>query len=110
MATKYYRGRRDDHGTGSVTVVDEGVERPLDPRLDLVNHSPTGLEWGYHGSGPAQLALAMLADATGDDAKALQYYQQFKRGFVALLTDGWTDSVGRVLAVLEILEEGWLQA
>lgn len=34
--------------------------RSLNPRLDLFNHSPTGFEWGYGGSGPAQLALAIL--------------------------------------------------
>lgn len=28
--------------------------------LDEVNHSPTGFEWGYLGSGPAQLAYAIL--------------------------------------------------
>jgi len=28
------------------------------PRSDLRNHSPNGFEWGYSGSGPAQLALA----------------------------------------------------
>ena len=35
---------------------------PLSPRNDLFNHSPSGFEWGYPGSGPAQLALALLAD------------------------------------------------
>jgi len=36
-------------GTYQVTV--DG--RPLDPRLDLFNHAPTGFAWGYLGSGPA---------------------------------------------------------
>src|SRR5215469_11969326 len=31
-------------------------------RLELVNHSPSGFDWGPGGSGPAQLALALLAD------------------------------------------------
>jgi hypothetical protein len=51
---------------------------PLDPRLDLWNHSPTGFEWGYCGSGPAQLALAILADFLGDDASAVALHQEFK--------------------------------
>ena len=38
---------------------------------DLVNHSPDGTEWGYAGSGPAQLALALLAHALADDALAV---------------------------------------
>jgi hypothetical protein len=58
-----YRGRRRDVGDVVVTIFDNG-RGPilLDPRLDLYNHSPNGFEWGYSGSGPAQLALAILAD------------------------------------------------
>ena len=58
-------------------------DQPLDPRLDLANKSPTGFAWGYSGSGPAQLALAILADHTGDDEQALDLYQDFKRAFIA---------------------------
>ena len=70
---KTYEGRREGHAV-IVTVND----RPLNPRLDLYNHSPTGYEWGYGGSGPAQLALAILADHLGDGRQALAIYQQFK--------------------------------
>lgn len=52
--------------------------KPLPLRLDLRNHSPTGFSWGYNGSGPAQLALAILADHLGSDAAALSLYQGFK--------------------------------
>ena len=38
-----------------VTVEEKGQVRPLDPRLDLRNHSPTGFEWGYSGSGGGML-------------------------------------------------------
>lgn len=70
--------------------------RRLDPRTDLVNHSPTGLEWGYGGSGPAQLALALLADRYADPV-ALDHYQRFKDEVVASLNgDGWTLPVGAV--------------
>ena len=54
-------------------------------RLDLYGHSPDGFEWGYEGSGPAQLALAILADYSGDGAFALHYYQEFKRRLIANL-------------------------
>jgi hypothetical protein len=40
----------------------ERSHRNLNPRFDLFNHSPDGFEYGYGGSGPAQLALAILAD------------------------------------------------
>ena len=47
--------------------------RKLDPRFDLKRLSPTGFEWTYVGNGPAQLALALLADHLGDDARALAF-------------------------------------
>jgi hypothetical protein len=56
--------------------------RSLDPRLDLWNHSPSGFEFGYGGSGPAQLALAILADCCDDDT-ALECYQAFKWSVIA---------------------------
>ena len=59
--------------------------RPLNPRLDLWNHNPTGFEWGYSGSGPAQLALALLADLLNDDAEAVNLHQEFKEAVVAHL-------------------------
>jgi hypothetical protein len=75
------------HGTardGAVTVdVRECPVEPLDCRLDLINHSPTGFAWAYEGSGPAQLALALCADALDCDEHALQIYQEFKRRVVA---------------------------
>ncbi len=55
---------------------------PLPLRLDLENHSPTGFCWGYGGSGPAQLALALIADAV-DDNMARRNYQQFKWEVIA---------------------------
>lgn len=60
------------------------VPHALDPRLDIVNHSPDGFSWGYYGSGPAQLALAILADATnGHPTYALANYQAFKREVIS---------------------------
>ena len=78
---KTYTGRREYHLT-IVTVND----RPLDPRLDLWEHSPSGFEWGYGGSGPAQLALALLADHLGDDELAMALHQDFKLAVVAKLS------------------------
>lgn len=57
-------------------------------RFDLRNHSPDGFSWGYNGSGPAQLALAMVAHATGDDELALATYQQFKDEVVSRFERG----------------------
>lgn len=46
-------------------------------------HSPTGFQWGYGGSGPADLAYSLLLDATGDREVAEQWYQEFKWDYVA---------------------------
>jgi hypothetical protein len=77
MPTKIYRGWRAADGT-HVAIITDGELRPLPLRLDLDNHSPTGFEWGYGGSGPAQLALALLADALRDDVAAVHLHQCFK--------------------------------
>jgi len=82
---------------------------PLDPRLDLRKHSPTGFEWGYGGSGPAQLALAILADHLGDDEQALNLYQRFKWQVIAELPyKRWTlmsEEIDRALQTIR--EEDW---
>lgn len=81
MSAAMYHGWRDEVGVAQV----EADGKPLDPRLDLDNHSPTGFEWGYGGSGPAQLALAMLADALVDPNLALRLHQSFKWRVIAAL-------------------------
>lgn len=55
-------------------------------RLKLAEVSPTGFEFGYGGSGPAQLALAILADCCGDEL-ALVFHQAFKWAVIARLSD-----------------------
>ena len=83
---KTYTGRREYHYT---VVAVNG--RPLDPRFDLWEHSSTGFEWGYGGSGPAQLALALLADHLGDDERAVALHQDFKWAVVVKLSrPTWT--------------------
>lgn len=81
----------DRAGPVAVIVNRDGLARPLNPRFDLRNHSPDGFQYGYGGSGPAQLALAMLADFY-DDRTAKRLYQQFKWDMIATLYQGdsWT--------------------
>ena len=57
----------------------------LPMQLELANHSPTGFEWSYGGSGPVQLALALLADCLKDHELALRFYQSFKLKFLFVL-------------------------
>jgi hypothetical protein len=99
---KTYTGYRlpGEHGTaapGLVTVHQEWQPpRPLDPRFDL-RRAADGLNWGYGGSGPAQLALALAADVLGDDEAARDVHQRLKARLVAgLPQDGWTLSEEQV--------------
>jgi len=68
----------------------DGARSAIAWRLDLVNHSPTGLSWGYGGSGSAQCALAILADfLKNNDELAVRLHQDFKQRFVARFGDEW---------------------
>jgi hypothetical protein len=85
MSDKIYSGKRgqDSDGQGVIVEVTDGENFwPLPSRLDLKEHS-TKLEWGYGMGGPAQLALAILADVTGDDAYAERHHQWFKLEIVS---------------------------
>lgn len=82
--------------SGGIVVADD-YRLPL--RLDLVNHSPTGFAWGYGGSGPAQLAVALLAHEFGADV-ALRFYQPFKTQF--LVPRQWADQVEADAPVREL--------
>ena len=55
---KVYHGTRTENGVAIVVEEANGECHGLDPRYDLRAHSD-GFEWGYGGSGPAQLALAL---------------------------------------------------
>lgn len=59
----------------------------LDPKPSQTawNHSPDGFLWGYNGSGPAQLALAILLHAGLDQETAIGLHQAFKREVIAIL-------------------------
>lgn len=85
--TWLYRGFTLPDGERCIEKADGGT---VNWRLDLVNHSPTGLSWGYGGSGPAQCALALCADYLADDELALEIYQTFKSEFVCRWADDWT--------------------
>lgn len=56
----------------------------LEPRLDVENKSPTGFSWGYLGSGPAQLSLAILCDLKGVRF-AKRNFQTLKQNLIATL-------------------------
>ena len=91
-AGNYYAGHRTAQGT-LVTVTRSGWSKPLDLGHDLWNNSSTDFSWGYNGSGPAQLALAILTDyfgtKPGGRAIAEALYEPFKFTVIAVLPDCW---------------------
>lgn len=74
-------------------------------RRDLADHR-TEFEWGYGGSGPAQLALAILADCLGDNQRALALHQAYKKRVIQVLERGriWKITEDQVRATVEQLE------
>lgn len=50
--------------------------------LDRPRHSPDGFNWGYSGSGPAQLAFAVLLEVAPWD---IEQYQKLKEKLIARL-------------------------
>jgi Family of unknown function (DUF6166) len=106
--------RREENGDGNLSdqqvfVVRNGQIRPLRVRTDLCNHSPDGFSWGYAGSGPAQLALAMLMEVLDDWSRVQRLYQRFKECVTAQVPQdaNWTADGADVYAWALRIENGW---
>lgn len=97
---KRYVGERTIDG---IRVTADGA--PLAMRLDLERLSPAGFEWTYEGDGPAQLALALLADHLGDDQRARALYRPFMRTVIANLDNDWEMTGADIDAVLATLDQ-----
>jgi len=99
---KIYQGIREGY---AVTVTVNG--RFLNPRLDLWNHSPTGFEWGYGGSGPAEVALGVLADHLGKDDEVIVLHQDFKQKVITGLPHrNWTLTTEQIQTTSSALRAG----
>jgi hypothetical protein len=110
MTMSIYQGTRDSQ-VGAAPVLVDG--EPLDPRNDLMNHSPLGFQWGYGGSGPAQLALAILAHHFRQkgmrprlaDDRAVQLHQAFKFAVIGRIQmDRWNLTTFQVEREIEKIE------
>lgn len=62
----------------------DGFELRPEAGQAIMNHSPDGFNWGYGGSGPAQLALSIVLEITG----TISGYQSFKWDVIARLKQG----------------------
>jgi hypothetical protein len=109
MASRY-RGY-DGHTVERLT--ETGWEAlPLEPSISRRNHSPTGFSWGYNGSGPTQLALALLLDVAGREGEdlALAWYREFRWDTVSRwpMDDSWEIGASEIRAWLETKYSGVL--
>ena len=98
---KHYRGERTIDG---IQVTVDGA--PLAERTDIEALNDTGFEWTYEGAAPAQLALALLADHLGDDAKARALHDAFMRAVVANFGNDWEMTGTDIDAALAAIEAG----
>jgi len=68
-----------------VVIKSDSIAAPLNPRNDLVNHSPDGFNWGYSGSGPLQLSFAILFEYARlkfeNELDAFKYAKQYYSRF-----------------------------
>jgi hypothetical protein len=80
-----YQGMRLQDG---VIVTCNGRILEPDVSLTVRNHSPAGFNWGYGGSGPAQLALAILLHECPIHV-AVGLYQKFKEDVVSKWHADW---------------------
>lgn len=80
-----------NNGYGAVTVDGEVLDPK--PSQDVFNHSPDGFAWGYYGSGPAQLALAILLKAGVESRVAQVLHQRFKTEFIGPLNPSASFSI-----------------
>ena len=106
---KIFQGRKTPNRC-IVELDNEGyvTQLSLEKSLQVVDHSPDGFQWGYSGSGPAQLAAAILYEITDDPDLTREYYQLFQFDHVSLWGNGfeinefrardWLRSVGAVQA------------
>ena len=71
---------------GLVVTVDG---KPLDEHYDVKRFTTWGFEWTYEGDSPQQLALALLVEHLGDNARAVYLSDAFMRKVVANLDNDW---------------------
>ena len=88
MGSKTYLGMPTPHGI-QARIRQGTSEEILALRLTLVKRSPE--EWMDPNTGPNQLALAILADATGNEQYALTWCAEFTKDITSWLPagEGW---------------------
>lgn len=90
-----YEAERNPAKPGGIdvrVVIDNDGKVTSKKLIHVIRHSPTGMQFGYGGSGPADLALSILVhyflsfkfEYQPAIKEADKYYGQFKRDFVSI--------------------------
>ena len=98
---KIYEGKRTIDGL--VVTVDG---RPLAEHHEVKRFTKFGFEWTYEGDSPQQLALAILADYLGDNARAIRLSEPFMKQIVANLDNDWQLTGAEVDVAIQSIEKG----
>lgn len=107
---KKWTGKRNKYTYNCiVSVIGDDYSQALPLYLNEINHSPTGFEWGYYGSGPSQLAYAILRSYFGEREKAEELYTQFKSDFIAVLPSSTSDRAFCDWVITESQVKEWLE-
>jgi Family of unknown function (DUF6166) len=100
---KIYKGERISQNGGDTIVTVDGkpLENP-DPR------EPRDYEWGYAGTGPGNLARAILIDCLGDKSRVERVRLQFLQSIISQLPrqNSWTLTEQGVLDAVAEIEKG----
>jgi Family of unknown function (DUF6166) len=103
LTERFYSGQRD----GRMTVRDgigHSEKRPLAPRSVLFKHGTEQIAAPRDASERAQIALTLLADALGDEARAIEAHEYFSRRVVALFPERWTITRSRIVAYINMID------
>ena len=97
---KAYEGKRTIDGL--VVTVDG---KQLDDHYEVKRFTKFGFEWTYEGDSPQQLALAILANYLGDNARAIRLSEPFMKQVVANLDNDWQLTGAEVDAAVRNIEK-----
>jgi hypothetical protein len=101
----YANWRREENGDNrshkQVLVVRGGHAQFLNPRKDLVVHSPHRFSWGECDEGSAQLAVALLMEIFNDWKRVRPIYEEFADCFLAQIPPdkNWTAGGNDLMAM-----------
>ena len=99
--SKTYKGERTIDGL-VVTVDGE----PLSVHTEVKKFTDYGFEWSYEGESPQQLALAILADFTGDEEEAVRLSEPYMKQVIANLDNDWVLTAKEINAALNKVRKG----